>query len=111
MIDIKGLDKAEVLACLYNHSQPIGAGYLQYDPEPMTKEQAHEIIYNRGDDTHAMFGGEIRRNYGPGTFNFDYLKGRVMKVDLSGDEFDESLYDRDLGKGAAARAIQSLRST
>jgi hypothetical protein len=109
MIDIKGLDKAEVLACLYNHSKPLGRGLLQYDPTPMTKEQAHEIIYGRGDDCHAMFGGDIRQGYGPGTFNFDYLKGRVMKVDLSGDEFDEGLYDRDVGDGAAARAIQSLR--
>lgn len=28
-------------------------------------------------------------------FSFDYLYGRVLKVDLSGDEFEESLYDRD----------------
>jgi len=39
---------------------------------------------------------------------FDYLKGRVMKVDLSGDELDPWLYDRDNGHGAAKRVIDSL---
>ena len=40
---------------------------------------------------------------------FDYLHGRVLKVDLSGDEFDERLYDRDCGAGAAQRAVDSIR--
>ena len=44
------------------------------------------------------------------TTYFDYLKGRVMKVDLSSDDsFEEWLYDRDNGKGAAQRVIDSLR--
>ena len=41
--------------------------------------------------------------------NFDYLKGRVLKVNLTGDEFDEWLYDRDCGIGAALKAINSIR--
>ena len=41
---------------------------------------------------------------------FDYLHGRVLKVDLSGDEFDERLYDRDCGEGAAQRAVDSVRA-
>ena len=41
---------------------------------------------------------------------FDYIKGRIMKVDLSSDtKFDEWLYDRDNGAGAAKRALESLR--
>jgi hypothetical protein len=32
-----------------------------------------------------------------------------LKVDLSGNKFDERLYDRDCGLGAAERAISSLR--
>ena len=43
------------------------------------------------------------------TTYFDYLYGKVLKVDLSSDEFDERLYDRDCGIGAARRAINSLR--
>lgn len=34
---------------------------------------------------------------------------RVLKVDLSGEEFDERLYDRDCGEGAAQRAVDSIR--
>ena len=41
---------------------------------------------------------------------FDYLHGRVLKVELSGDEFDERLYDRDCGEGAAQRAVDSIRA-
>jgi len=42
---------------------------------------------------------------------FDYLKGRVMKVDLSGNELDPWGYDRDNGQGRAAEVIESLRGT
>lgn len=88
-ISLKGLDKAKVLAALYNASQPLGMGFLHYDPANMTVEQARTILERQTD--------------------FDYLKGRVMKVDLSGDEFDPWLYDRDNGQGAAARAVGSIR--
>lgn len=36
-------------------------------------------------------------------------KARVLKVELSGDEFDERLYDRDCGEGAAQRAVDSIK--
>ena len=95
MISIKGLDKAKVLAALYNHSRPPGMEMLHFTPEDMTQELAAACLENtRG------------REYG----NFDYLQGRVMKVRLSGDEFDPSLYDRNLGEGAAALAIESVRT-
>lgn len=41
---------------------------------------------------------------------FDYLYGRVMKVNITHDEFDPWLYDRDNGNGAAQRAIDNLRN-
>lgn len=43
-IAIKGLDKAAVLAALYNASRPQGMGFLQYDPKPMTAEIAREHL-------------------------------------------------------------------
>lgn len=90
MVDIKGLNKAEVLAALYNNSKPLGLGFLHFDPMDMTVAEAEEILNQ--------------------TTYFDYLKGRVMKVDLSSDDsFGEWLYDRDNGKGAAQRVIDSLR--
>jgi hypothetical protein len=87
MINIKGFDKAKVLAALYNHSKPQGMGYFHYTPADMTREEAQKII------------NECKEKGCP--LYFDYLKGRVMKVDLSKDSFDETLYDRDNGPGAA----------
>lgn len=95
MIDIKGLDKAAVLAALYNRAQPQGMGFLHFDPKPMTTEEA------------AVHLEAVK----PFDSRFDYLKGRVMKVQILGDELYEGLYDRDNGQGAAARAIDSIRQT
>ena len=88
MIAIDKLNKSDVLAALYNSARPQGLGFLHYTPEPMTSAKATEIL--------------AKQTY------FDYLNGRVMKVDLSNGEFDEYLYDRDNGTGAAARAIASI---
>lgn len=91
MIDISGIDKGAVLAALYNASRPQGMGFVHYDPTPMTPEQGAELLKQ-------------------GSY-FDYLKGRVMKVDLSRNNLEERLYDRDNGMGAAALALEALRST
>lgn len=90
-ISLLGLDRAEVLAALYNASRPQGMGFMQYNPTPMTKEEAQRLL-----DADPRC-------------NFDYLKGRVMKVDLSGDEFSPWGYDRDNGPGAAEEAIKALQ--
>jgi len=90
MISIIGLNKADVLAALYNATRPQGMGFRRYDPNEMSREEAADWL--RTNDY------------------FDYLKGRVMKVDLSSDvEFDPGLYDRDNGPGAAAAVIRRLR--
>lgn len=88
MIDISKLSKAQVLAALYNASQPLGLGFLHYDPSPMSEDEAAKLLEE--------------------STYFDYLKGRVMKVDLSKSEFDPWLYDRDNGQGAAARVVGGL---
>jgi len=90
-ISLTGLDKADVLAALYNASKPLGMGFMQYDPNPMTHEEAEQLLVQ--------------------TTRFDYLKGRVMQIDLSKDELNTSGYDRDNGQGAAARAIDELRAS
>ena len=92
-MDIAGLDKAEVLAALYNGSRQQGMGFLQTrGAEGMTVEQARDEIANN------------ERMY------FDYLHGRVMKISLRGDELDTGLYNRDNGQGAAEAVIEALRS-
>lgn len=92
MVSIDGKNKADVLAALYNRAKPQGMGFLHYDPTPMTREVAEEFLSAPNESLY-----------------FDYLKGRVMKVDLRSDtEFSERLYDRDNGQGAAQAAIDSI---
>jgi hypothetical protein len=88
MINISKLSKPQVLAALYNASHAQGMGFWNSDPVPMSEEEAAKILERQTD--------------------FEYLKGRVMKVDLSGTEFDPWLYDRDCGEGAAQRAVSGL---
>jgi hypothetical protein len=85
-MDIKGISKAKILAALYNASRPQGMGFLQAKSGDMSESEAQKIL----DDGHTYF---------------DYLYGRVMKIDLSGDELRTALYDRDNGHGAAEDAI------
>ena len=93
MVNIEGLDRAEVIVALYNASKTQGLGFLQEAVgRGFTVEDARECL-------------ESGRDY------FDYVEGRVVKVDLSsGVEFNPAMYDRDLGDGAAQAAIDSLRS-
>lgn len=88
-IDIKGLDKAEVLLALYNNSCYLGFSFLDAVTS-YTIEDARKDIENN-----------------PSCY-FDYLHGRVLKVDISGDEFSSMLYNRDCGEGAAEEAIAEL---
>ena len=88
VIDISKLSKVQVLVALYNASQPFGTGLLHYDPAPMSEEEAADLLEQ--------------------STYFDYVKGRVMKVDLSKNEFNPRLYDRDNGPGEAQRVIDAL---
>jgi hypothetical protein len=67
-------------------------GFHNFDPDPMTKEEAQQII-------------------DAGNTYFDYLKGRVMKIDISGDSIYPGSYDRDNGQGALEKAILALKTT
>lgn len=90
-VSIEGLDRAEVLAALYNASRPQGLGFLQYDAAPMTREEAVKLLAE--------------------TTYFDYLKGRVMKIAVEGDAIDPWGYDRDNGEGAVFAVLMELRLT
>jgi len=89
-VDITGMDKARVLCALYDATRPQGMRFLQYVPGDLSIEEAEGIIAR-------------------GYEYFDYLKGRVLKVDISGNTFNARLYDRDNGYGAAHVAIEQLR--
>ncbi|MEE9459656.1 MAG: hypothetical protein V3V84_07840 [Candidatus Bathyarchaeia archaeon] len=85
-IDISKMNKAEVLSALFNSSKAQGLGFLQAHVDKMSEEEAQSLL----DDGHTYF---------------DYVRGRVMKIDLSGDTLQTGLYDRDNGQGAAALAL------
>lgn len=90
-IDISKKDKAEVLAALYNRSRPDeGVGLFYSDPTLMTKEEAAKFLKNTPDKT------------------FDYIKGRVMKINLQDDILNTALYNRDVGQGVAEMVIIEL---
>jgi len=95
MISITGLNKASVLKVLFNASKVQGVNaQLGLKPEDLSISDAQEILDNR-DKTRIYF---------------DYLNGKVMKIDLtSNDEFNPWLYDRDNGEGAAQKAVNTLK--
>lgn len=86
---INHLDKAEVLIALYNAAKIQGTGFFVHRADfKLTHKKASELLRN--------------------TTSFDYLNGKVLKIDLSGDELNTFLYNRDNGPNAAENAIQPL---
>jgi hypothetical protein len=90
VIDISGLDKVEVLRALYAKSKVLDMGRLAFVSGDLDYSEAKEIL-------------ECQRGY------VDYLKGRVMKVDLSRDTLSTRMFNRDNGDGAAEAVIKNLR--
>lgn len=91
-IEIGDLEKALVLAALYNAARSSGMSFLEYDPNPMTREEAELLLKQ---DT-----------------KFDAIKGRTIRVDLSCDAFDGWAYDNaNYRRDLAENVIKSLRET
>jgi hypothetical protein len=90
-IDISKMDKAWVLMRLFNAAAPKGNSNLAYSPTQMTLEQAEEVVRLMRQNRRLL--------------SFDYVRGRVLKIDIEYDELDARLYDRDNGEGQAAIAL------
>ena len=89
-VDITGIDKPELLVALYHGTHPVGMGFIHNNPEFGL------------DDAEAAITAES-------SGRLDYVSGRPIKANISGDSFDPSLYDREAGEGAAQRVVDSLR--
>jgi len=90
-MDITELNKAEVLAALYNGSKQQGMGFMDTrGSRMMTVPEAAEILKTQT--------------------RFDYLYGRVMKINLSTNDLETYLYNRDNGPLAAEKIINDLKS-
>lgn len=98
LVDIKGLDKAAVLVVLWYNSRMQGKSSSGYKGE-LTLRRAKELIEQH---RHTYLKGEER-------IYFNYLNGKVIKIDLAPDVIDTCLYDRDNGEGAGENAIEKLR--
>jgi len=99
-VNTTGIDRAALLAALYDRAQPQGTGFLHFNPAPMTLEEAQQLL-----DENTQ---EWPRNSGKQVCYFDYLKGRVMKIDVLREELDPRLYDRDNGQGAVQGVVNQL---
>lgn len=100
MLDVSQHSGAEVLAALYNASFQQGLGIR--DPrgqQTITVEQAQFFI---DEAVEAGFKGE------GGTVYFDYLLGRILKVEIGYDTINERQYDTDNGDGAAIKALDGI---
>jgi len=95
-IDIAGLDKAKLLQALFNRSFQQGLGVLDSNgTNTMTLAEALNVINDLQKKGRKLY--------------FDYLKGRILKVDISGDTLFTALYNRDVGYGAAEAIVNKLR--
>ncbi len=91
-MNIEGIDKATLLAALFNGSKQQGMGFMdKRGADAMTVEQAQQEL-----------DGMAPRLY------FDYLYGRVLKIDIRGDDLNTRLYNRDNGEGAAEAIVAAV---
>lgn len=102
-VSIKGLDKAEVLAALFNAAYPQGFQVFDQSLGDMPEEAARYLLENP-DLIDRLNNGEA-----PGRKYFSYIQERSLYVDLTGDYLNPANYDRMYGKGAAERVIRELR--
>lgn len=111
LVNIEGVDKGALLAELFNRSQVMGMGFLRAGegPEVMTAEQGRDIIRRT---LAKEFAHDSARTFNQfdGKLHFDYLYGRPLKVDLTGDEVAPWGYDRDNGgQGTLSDIVDKLR--
>lgn len=90
VVDISNKPKDEVLLNLYNNAHSRGLGFSNYDPRPMNKKEAQDLLK--------------RFTY------FGYLPGRSLQIDLTYDIIDTSAYNKNNGAGAAEKAISLCRN-
>jgi len=85
------LEKANVLAALYNAAKPAFKQMSSYDPSPMTYKEAKQLTFSHS--------------------HFSHIKGRILLIIFIENSFNPKLYDKNNGEGAALKVIESLRKT
>lgn len=96
VIDITGIDLAQLLVALYHGTRAVGLGVLHDRPDFDLADANEALAYARSHDGKRIY--------------FDYLAGRPLKLGILGNELSGArLYDRDAGEGACQRAVDSCR--
>lgn len=118
MVNIKGIKKHIVLYALWNASHVQGLSFLGLNPNGFTLERAEELVneryrnaFKREFNVEEIDESEFNRwkkDNPKVDMYFDYVDGHVIKCNIGGDTFDERLFDRDCGDGAAVSAIESI---
>ncbi|MBB76605.1 MAG: hypothetical protein CMJ75_19030 [Planctomycetaceae bacterium] len=93
-MDIRGIDKATLLAALVNGSKPQGMGHLT-NRGHFRREQAQQLIDKRTERGEKLY--------------FDYVNGCPIKCDIGGDVLDTRKYNRDAGEGIAEAIVEAIR--
>lgn len=90
MLDIKGIDKAKILAELYNAAKPSNTDGTNAEAKNMTVDEAAKLLK--------------KQKY------FDTINGRIIQVDLRSDILDTYSYDRSNGEGEGYKVWKKLRN-
>ena len=87
-VNIKGLDKVELLRRLWENQSPeIFLMLIGLPSPPFNEELAKHAVVEY----------------------IDYFQGRCIKTDISGDVADTRLYDRDAGSGVFEKIVNNMR--
>jgi len=97
MIDIKGLDKAEVLFVLYNCAITKENDFYAR----MSDEEASDFI------SFAYSFSNVDKS--KVVISIGSFYNKVLNVNLTGDEFDPTSYNKHNGENMAQIAIDSIR--
>lgn len=95
-INIQNIDKAALLAALWQRAQT--QGMAMWHTQALDATLPIETVKRDIADLMAV----------QKKLDFNYYRGRVIKTDISGDTLDPWLYDRDNGAGAAASVVAQL---
>lgn len=96
VIDISMKDINEVLAALYNASTPVGAGFMQYNPTPWTKEIAE------------MYFKEFGEVDSDGFIRFKWIMGRPVNLEFGPGVVHVAGYNNDNEWGLGQRVISTV---
>ncbi len=84
MIDVTDVDLVKFAQKVYELSKPQGMGFLHYTSDPLTTEEAEQLVESCKNDTMCVL-------------SMDYIKGRSCKMHVrrSGDKLtiSDSWYD------------------